>query len=107
MAGSPERIRQPRPQASAARVRRQRPDRYHHGDLRRAVLEQAIRTIQRHGVDRLTLRGVAHDLGVSRTALYRHFADKAALVEAVAAQGFRTLRERLEEAWRSGGAGRA
>jgi len=65
-----------------------------------------VRTIQRHGVDRLTLRGVGQDLGVSRTALYRHFADKAALVEAVAAQGFRTLRERLEEAWRTGGPGR-
>src|SRR5262245_39573100 len=106
MAGSRERTRQPRPQASGGRVRRKRPDRYHHGDLRRALLEQAVRTIQRDGVDRLTLRGVGHDLGVSRTALYRHFADKAALVEAVAAQGFRTLRERLEEAWRSGDPGR-
>jgi AcrR family transcriptional regulator len=106
MAGSPALKPGPRPRASAGRVKRKRPDRYHHGDLRRALLEQAVRTIQRHGVDRLTLRGVGQDLGVSRTALYRHFADKAALLEAVAAQGFRTLRERLDEAWTAGGPGR-
>src|SRR4029453_3061095 len=105
MAGSPP-PREARRQLSAARVRRKRPDRYHHGDLRRALLEQAVRTIQRHGVDRLTLRGVGQDLGVSRTALYRHFADKAARLEAVAAQGFRTRRERLDEALTAGGAGR-
>jgi AcrR family transcriptional regulator len=107
MPGSPPpRPQKARRQPAAARARRKRPDRYHHGDLRRALLEQAVRTIQRRGVDQLTLRGVGQDLGVSRTALYRHFADKAALVEAVAAQGFRTLRERLEEAWRTGGPGR-
>ena len=109
MAGSRHAVRAGRPApaaaagaASAANVR----DQYHHGDLRRALLDQAVRTIQLHGVDELTLRGVGRDLGVSRTALYRHFADKAALVEAVAAQGFRTLRERLTEAWTQGGGGR-
>ena len=94
----------PRP-TPPVRVRRKRADQYHHGDLRRALLDQAVRTIQLHGVDELTLRGVGRDLGVSRTALYRHFADKAALVEAVAAQGFRTLRERLTQAWTEGGEG--
>jgi AcrR family transcriptional regulator len=91
---------------SGGRARRKRANRYHHGDLRRALLEQAARTIQRHGVDRLTLRGVGKDLGVSRTALYRHFSDKAALLDAVAAQGFRALRARLTAAWTSGGEGR-
>ena len=93
--------------AGAGRARRKRPDRYHHGDLRRALIDEAVRTIQRRGVHELTLRGVGQALGVSRSALYRHFADKAALLEAVAAQGFRTLRERLTGAWTSGGESRA
>ena len=46
---------------------------YHHGDLQRALLEEALRTIQTNGVEQLTLRGVGETLGVSRTALYRHF----------------------------------
>jgi AcrR family transcriptional regulator len=102
----PRRSLRATPATPATRVRRKRADQYHHGDLRRALLEQAVRSIQLHGVDELTLRGVGRDLGVSRTALYRHFADKAALVEAVAAQGFRTLRERLNDAWTQGGEGR-
>ena len=81
-------------------------DRYHHGDLRAALIQAALRTIHRHGVQALTLRGVAQDLGVSRTALYRHFADKAALLSAVAAEGFRTLRIATQEAWEGGGRGR-
>jgi AcrR family transcriptional regulator len=54
----------------------------------------------------LTLRGVGERLGVSRTALYRHFADKQALLAAVAAEGFRTLRAALVEAWDTGARGR-
>ena len=50
---------------------RKRADRYHHGDLRRALLQAAVRTIGSHGVDALTLRGVGSTLGVSRTALHR------------------------------------
>jgi AcrR family transcriptional regulator len=91
----------------ASRPARKRPDRYHHGDLRRALLQAAVRTIGVHGVDGLTLRAVGGSLGVSRTALYRHFADKAALLAAVAAEGFRMLRVDLEEAWARGGGGRA
>ena len=108
MAGSPDRsTARFSAAAPGAKVRRKRANHYHHGDLRRALLEQAVVTIQKHGVDQLTLRAVGKDLGVSRTALYRHFADKNALIEAVAAQGFRTLRERLHAAWLTGGEGRA
>jgi AcrR family transcriptional regulator len=80
--------------------------RYHHGDLRRALLEEAARTIQAEGVDGLTLRAVGQRLGVSRTALYRHFADKSALLSAVARDGFRMLRLALVEAWEREGRGR-
>jgi AcrR family transcriptional regulator len=89
--------------ARAARLVKKPKDQYHHGDLRRALLEAAVRTIQKHGVSALTLRAVGDELGVSRTALYRHFADKSALLTAVAAEGFRMLRTALLAAWQSGG----
>jgi AcrR family transcriptional regulator len=85
---------------------RRPPDRYHHGDLRHALLEEAARTIQHEGVAGLTLRAVGERLGVSRTALYRHFTDKAALLSAVARDGFRMLRLALLDAWTGGGGGR-
>lgn len=81
---------------------RKRADRYHHGDLRRALLQAAVRTIRSHGIDGLTLRAVGSTLGVSRTALYRHFTDKGALLAAVAAEGFRMLREETTRAWVDG-----
>ena len=89
-----------------SRPARKKADAYHHGDLRRALLREAVHTIQAHGVEALTLRAVAGKLGVSRTALYRHFADKQALLGAVAADGFRTLREALVSAREREGRGR-
>jgi AcrR family transcriptional regulator len=91
-----------RPSAAPAR---KRADRYHHGDLRRALLQAAVHTIGSLGVDGLTLRGVGSALGVSRTALYRHFTDKAALLAAVGAEGFRMLRLELSESWEREGRG--
>ncbi|MFN0060919.1 MAG: TetR/AcrR family transcriptional regulator [Myxococcaceae bacterium] len=76
---------------------------YHHGDLPRAMVGQAVRTIQRQGIHALTLRGVAGKLGVSRTALYRHFADKDDLLRAVAAEGFHLLQTELSDAWKNEG----
>jgi AcrR family transcriptional regulator len=81
------------------RPRRKRAGQYHHGDLRRGLIDQALRIIDRQGVEGLTLRAVGEALGVSRTALYRHFSDKQALVAAVASEGFRTLRLALIDAW--------
>lgn len=80
---------------------------YHHGNLRRALLDEALATIRAEGVDGVTLRDIGARLGVSRTALYRHFADKRALLAAVATEGFRMLRERLVAAWEDGGRGDA
>jgi AcrR family transcriptional regulator len=88
---------------AGARPRRKPRDRYHHGDLRRALLDEALRTIQQDGVDALTLRTIGVRLGVSRTALYRHFTDKRALLSSVATEGFRLLTERLLNAWKAGG----
>ena len=85
------------------RSRRKPRHQYHHGDLRRALLDEALRTIQHDGVEALTLRTIGLALGVSRTALYRHFADKRALLSVVATEGFRMLKERLLEAWSPGG----
>ena len=85
---------------------RKRADRYHHGDLSRSLLQEALRTIEKGGVAALTLRSVGEKLGVSRTALYRHFADKSALLAAVATEGFRTLRHETQHAWDAQGGGR-
>jgi AcrR family transcriptional regulator len=61
---------------------------YHHGDLRDALIEAGMRLLeQRHAGD-LGLREVARAVGVSPTAVYRHFPDKDALLQAVAARGF-------------------
>jgi AcrR family transcriptional regulator len=90
----------------APRLAKKPRDQYHHGDLRRALLQAAVRTIQKHGFDALTLRAVGDEVGVSRSALYRHFADKSALLTAVASEGFRMLRTGLTEAWEAAGKGR-
>ena len=68
---------------------------YHHGDLERALVETAVQTIRDEGVQALTLRSVGARVGVSRTALYRHFDDKAALLARVAEEGFRRLHAAL------------
>jgi AcrR family transcriptional regulator len=87
------------------RPARKRRGHYHHGGLREALIQAAVRTIDRDGVDALTLRAVGSALGVSRTALYRHFSDKDSLLSAVAAEGFRTLRDALVRAWAQAGRG--
>jgi AcrR family transcriptional regulator len=87
--------------------RREPPVPYHHGDLRHALLVETARTIREEGVDAVTLRAVGARLGVSRTALYRHFADKSALLAAVAREGFQRFGQDLTDAWTGAGRGRA
>ncbi|WP_110589501.1 TetR/AcrR family transcriptional regulator [Microbacterium suaedae] len=70
---------------------------YHHGDLRAALLARAVDEIDARGVEGLSLRGLARDLGVSHGASARHFRDRAALLDAVAIEGF----ERLQRAMRA------
>ena len=88
------------------RSRRKPAKPYHHGDLRRALLDEAVRTIQTHGVEHLTLRSVGERLGVSRSALYRHFADKQSLLATVGKEGFRMLRQAIADAWEQNRRGR-
>jgi AcrR family transcriptional regulator len=80
-------------------------DSYHHGDLRRALLDAAASLLRSGGADALTLRALAEAVGVSRTAPYRHFADKADLLIAVATEGFERLRSALHAVTAHGAAG--
>ena len=64
---------------------------YHHGDLRAALLARAVDEIDARGVEGLSLRAIARDLGVSHGASARHFRDRAALIDAVAIEGFERL----------------
>ncbi len=71
---------------------------YHHGDLRQALLEAALVILKTQDIQSLSLRGVARQAGVSHTAPYRHFADKAALLAAVAEEGFIEFGQYLKDA---------
>ncbi|WP_300160966.1 TetR/AcrR family transcriptional regulator [Solidesulfovibrio sp.] len=68
---------------------------YHHGNLRQALLDAGEKLLESVGVDGLTLRGLARETGVSHAAPYRHFADKADLLAALAARGFDRLARAL------------
>jgi AcrR family transcriptional regulator len=73
------------------------PRRYHHGDLRRALVRGGRELLQDGGVEALTLRAAADRAGVSVAAPYRHFADKQALLSAILADGLRELHESLAQ----------
>jgi AcrR family transcriptional regulator len=77
-----------------------RSETYHHGNLREAIMESSLELIAANGVRALTLREIGARLGVSRTAPYRHFADKAALLAALGTVGFKQFGDALEEARR-------
>jgi AcrR family transcriptional regulator len=68
---------------------------YHHGDLRRALLDAALGILAHQGPHALTLREVAKKVGVTPPAMYHHFGDKEALLAAVAEEGFVELYEAM------------
>jgi AcrR family transcriptional regulator len=76
---------------------------YHHGNLRSALLESAERTLARRGVSELSLRELAREVGVSHAAPRRHFADKQALLDALAEDGFGRLGAEMEAAMAAAG----
>lgn len=75
---------------------RKRPPDYHHGDLERALVAAARAILEKDGIEALSLRAAARAVGVSPAAPYHHFADKDALLAAVAAEGYRDLTAAME-----------
>ncbi|MFE5701056.1 TetR/AcrR family transcriptional regulator [Rhodococcus koreensis] len=71
---------------------------YHHGSLRQVLLARAESTLERDGVDGLSLRQLAREAGVSHAAPSKHFRDRQALLDALAESGFRRLTAALERA---------
>jgi len=71
---------------------------YHHGNLAAAALDAAGAIVRESGHEGLSLRQVASATGVAHRSLYNHFADREALLDALAARGFNTLAGRLRKA---------
>lgn len=71
---------------------------YHHGDLRRALIEAAVEILRAEGNADFTLRELARRAGVSHAAPYKHFADKGELLGEVAALGYSALAEAMRGA---------
>lgn len=80
---------------------------YHHGDLRAAAIEAGLKLLEEREADDPGLREVARAVGVSATALYRHFPDKAAFLRALAAAGFERLAAAQRAAAEAAGGGDA
>jgi AcrR family transcriptional regulator len=71
---------------------------YHHGDLKNALIQAGIEILSTEGFHALSLRKVAQRAGVSHAAPYAHFADKQALVAAISTEGYRKLYDCLASA---------
>jgi AcrR family transcriptional regulator len=74
---------------------------YHHGDLLQALIDAALDLVAEKDVTNVSLREIARRVGVSHTAPYRHFADKEALLAAVAQEGFQRFKQAIEAAIQS------
>jgi AcrR family transcriptional regulator len=74
------------------------PRKYHHGNLREALIAEGLKVIAEKGVRALTLREIGSKAGVSRTAAYRHFSSKADLLFAISEAGFQQFGNELERA---------
>lgn len=70
---------------------------YHHGDLRRTLLEAALVILERDGEAGIQLRDLARAVNVSPAAPYRHFDSRAALLESLAVIGFQRFTRRMED----------
>lgn len=75
---------------------------YHHGDLKRTLVDTAMAMLQEDGGAQLTLREVARRAGVSHAAPYKHFPDKAALLAELSLTGFDLLKAELDGAFAAG-----
>jgi AcrR family transcriptional regulator len=88
----------------APRRKRAARETYHHGNLRRALMDAALRFVRDGGPDAFSMAEAARLAGVSSGAPYRHFPDRKALMRAVAAEGEELLAESLDQAVESAGA---
>lgn len=70
---------------------------FHHGHLAGALVEAAIARLEADGVEALSLRELASDIGVNHRAVYRHFPDKLSLLARVAEEGWRKLERRVSQ----------
>ena len=75
---------------------------YHHGDLRAVLLDETARILREEGESALSLRALAANVGVSRTAPYHHFKDKQSLLCAVAEEGFVRFEQAMAKALTEG-----
>ncbi len=73
-------------------------ERYHHGDLRKALIQKGMERLAEAPADELSLREIARSIGVSATAVYRHFPDKAALLTELCIEGDHMLAEAFRKA---------
>ncbi|MGL4234954.1 TetR/AcrR family transcriptional regulator [Tabrizicola sp.] len=73
-----------------------REDKFHHGNLHAALIAAGVEALESGG--EVSLRDLARRVGVSPTAAYRHFADKSALMTAIAETGFADFAARMERA---------
>lgn len=71
---------------------------YHHGDLKNALIKAGVEILAKEGVSGLSLRKVAQRAGVSHSAPYAHFSDKQSLIAAISTEGFTQLYTELEAA---------
>src|SRR3954469_4907357 len=71
---------------------------YHHGALEQALVDEAVRQVRERGTEQVSLRGIAQIIGVSPSATYQHFPDKAALLTAVCFAGTDELGRLMEDA---------
>ncbi|GHD08778.1 TetR family transcriptional regulator [Halioglobus japonicus] len=70
---------------------------YHHGDLKQALLDETARILREEGESALSLRALAANLGVSRTAPYNHFENKQSLLCAIAEEGFARFNQTMQD----------
>ncbi len=68
---------------------------YHHGDLKNALIKAGVEILSKEGIDGLSLRKVAQRAGVSHNAPYSHFPDKQSLIAAISTEGFKQLYDEL------------
>ncbi len=80
---------------------------YHHGDLRSALVDEGLKLLGESDAEHLSLREVARNVGVSATAVYRHFPDKQALLSALSFEGGKHLAERQRVVQDAAGGGLA